>query len=304
MILEKDINSAFSAAISPFKEIVAYEALWLKKNATFKTLSNLFKSSPGSLPSDFVNSDEMEDIYPKVRALISKSQAKYKTNILINKTWDYPTRLKDAAEPVEILYYSGNIEYLKERSIAIVGARKPSEDGLKRANNIAKRLVLDGFTIVSGLAAGIDTMAHNTAISMNGKTIAVIGTPLGQVYPKDNGPLQDYIAENHLLVSQVPFYKYSLQPPQWNRLFFPERNKTMSALTEATIIIEASDTSGTLIQAKAALQQGRKLFILESCFQNPNIKWPAKFEKLGAKRVGSYSDIISVLGANVKEVSC
>jgi DNA processing protein len=304
MILENENDLAFSSAISPFKEIVAYEALWLNKYATFKTLSNLFKQNPGSLPSDFVKPEEMDVVYPKVKDLILKSQQKYKTNILINRTWDYPSKLKDANEPVEILYYSGNIEYLKERSVAIVGSRKPSAEGLKRANNIVKRLVLDGFTIVSGLAAGIDTMAHDTAISMNGKTIAVLGTPLSQVYPKENGPLQSFIADRHLLVSQVPFYKYSLQPPKWNRLFFPERNKTMSALTEATVIIEASDTSGTLIQAKAAIQQGRKLFILESCFQDINIKWPAKFEKLGAIRVRSYSDIIDVLGKNQEDKTC
>ncbi|EFK6515218.1 DNA-processing protein DprA, partial [Escherichia coli] len=92
-------------------------------------------------------------------------------------------------------------------------------------------------------------------------------------------------------ISQVPFHRYLEQDYRSNRIFFPERNVTMSALTEATIIIEASETSGTLTQARAALAQGRKLFILESCFRNPSITWPARFEAQGAIRVRNYEDI-------------
>jgi DNA processing protein len=160
---------------------------------------------------------------------------------------------------------------------------------------MTKFLVKDGFTIVSGLASGIDTMAHSTAIENGGRTIAVIGTPLNQVYPKENEGLQKLIAKEHLLVSQVPFLRYSSQGIKGNRLFFPERNKTMSALTEATIIIEASETSGTLVQARAALQQGRHLFILDSCFHNKDITWPLRFERQGAIRVKDYEDIKKVL---------
>jgi DNA processing protein len=300
MILEKELDQDLS--ISPFKEIVAYEALWSQQKASFKTLSDLFKGHPGSVPSDFVGevSDLYKELYPKVKKLVANDNLNYKTNLLINKTVDYPKKLKDALEPVEVLYYSGNIEYLQTRSVAIVGSRNPSSEGLIRAKTISQLLVKDGFTIVSGLAKGIDTMAHESAMAVKGRTIAVIGTPLNKVYPKENAGMQKYIATRHLLVSQVPFYRYSLQSPNGNRLFFPERNKTMSALTEATIIIEASDTSGTLIQAKAALAQGRKLFILDSCFLKADIKWPAKFEKLGAIRVKGYSDIIDVLNADSK----
>lgn len=302
MILEQQHTSPFQNTISPFKEIVAYEALWSQQKASFKTLSNLFKQSPGSTPSDFINevSQLYQELYPKVKELILESALEYKINLLINKTLDYPSRLQDAAEPVEVLYYSGNINYLHNRSVAVVGSRKPTPEGLIRTRKITTLLVNDGYTIVSGLATGVDTMAHQTAMRLNGKTIAVIGTPLNEIYPKENADLQKYIAQNHLLVSQVPFYRYSLQSPQGNRLFFPERNKTMSALTEATVIIEASDTSGTLIQARAALQQGRKLFILDSCFQNKSIKWPEKFEKLGAIRVRDYSDIFNVLGSAIE----
>jgi len=97
------------------------------------------------------------------------------------------------------------------------------------------------------------------------------------------------------LISQVPFLKYESQDFRINRTFFPERNKTMSALTEATIIVEASNTSGSLIQARAAIQQGRKLFILNSCFENKDISWPEYYRKKGAIRVYDFNDILTNL---------
>lgn len=291
------IDNAFSSAIIPFKEIAAYEALWLESKASFKTIANLFRQNPGRLPSELIHEEFYKGLYPELKKLIQNSNVDYKANILINETFDYPMGLKDAQEQVEILYYAGNLEYLQTRGVAIVGSRNPSDNGIKRAEKITKLLVKDNFTIVSGLAKGIDAVAHKTAILQKGRTIAVLGTPLNTYYPKENSKLQNFIAHHHLLISQVPFVRYSKQSPFGNKLFFPERNKTMSALTEATVIIEASDTSGTLIQAKAALQQHRKLFILDSCFQNPNISWPAKFEKQGAIRVKEYEDIIGRLNA-------
>jgi DNA processing protein len=154
-----------------------------------------------------------------------------------------------------------------------------------------RELVKDNFTVVSGLAAGVDTAVHETAIECDGRTTAVIGTPLSHAYPRENAELQRQIAREFLLISQVPVRRYEAQDYRMNRLFFPERNVTMSALTGATIIVEAGDTSGTLIQARAALQQGRKLFILDSCFRNPSISWPQKFADKGAFRVMDYDDI-------------
>jgi DNA processing protein len=151
--------------------------------------------------------------------------------------------------------------------------------------------VQDKFTIVSGLAEGIDTEAHNAAIAAEGETIAVIGTPLNHVYPKSNASLQERIARDHLLISQVPLERYEAQNFRVNRFFFPERNKTMSALTEATIIVEAGETSGTLVQAREAIKQKRKLFILNSCFERSDLTWPKRFEAEGAIRVREYDDI-------------
>jgi DNA processing protein len=157
---------------------------------------------------------------------------------------------------------------------------------------LVKRLVEDNFTVVSGLAKGIDTEAHRTALQHGGRTIAVIGTPLNLRYPKENSQLQDDIAGKHLVISQVPVVRYQQTPnPNVNRFFFVERNITMAALTQGTIIVEAGEISGTLVQARHALKQGRKVFILESNFKNPALTWPAKFEEQGAIRVREYEDI-------------
>jgi DNA processing protein len=156
---------------------------------------------------------------------------------------DYPERLRDAEYPVELLYFRGIWDLAETPSVAIVGTRNPSDEGKARASKLAQRLVEDNFTVVSGLAAGIDTVAHETAIACGGTTIAVIGTPLSRVYPQENGELQARIAKEHLLISQIPIIRYSQQDWRHNRSFFPQRNITMSALTRATIIVEASDTS-------------------------------------------------------------
>ena len=193
--------------------------------------------------------------------------------------------------PVELLYYQGAWELTERRCVAVVGTRKPTGDGIERADRLARELVERGFAVASGLAAGIDTAAHRAAMK-KGSTIAVIGTPLGSHYPRENRDLQDQIAREFLVISQVPVLRYRRQHvPQQNWFFFPERNVTMSALTEATVIVEASETSGTLTQARAALYQGRKLFILNSCFERSDLTWPARFEAQGAIRVREPEDI-------------
>jgi DNA processing protein len=211
--------------------------------------------------------------------------------IRLHGAGEYPEKLRDAEHPIELLYYQGYWDLVETRCIAVVGSRKPSEEGIKRAERLARLLAEDGFTVVSGLAAGVDSIAHHTAIRLGAPTIAVIGTPLSATYPRDNEELQSVIARDHLLISQVPVCRYFDQDWRINRTFFPERNVTMSALTEATIIVEASDTSGTLTQARAALKQKRKLFILDSCFEVEGLKWPHTYEKRGAIRVKDYDDI-------------
>lgn len=175
-------------------------------------------------------------------------------------------------------YVSGDLSLLTEgRRVSIVGTRNPTVEGQSRARAITKELVRHDITIVSGLALGIDTVAHTTAIDEGGKTIAVLGTPLDQPYPIQNSGLFEKIAEDHLAISQfrsgVSFQKKN----------FPMRNRTMALISDATIIIEAGNKSGTLHQGWEALRLGRLLFILESVVNNSELDWPAEMVKYGAQ---------------------
>jgi DNA processing protein len=297
-IYSAEMSSALASslpAISPLLEMGSYEALWAEKGASFKTVAERFRTHPDSLPSDFVMSTIAEDFGKRALSILTKAGVT-RFGVRVNGAGEYPEKLRDAAHPVELLYYQGWWDLVNSPCVAVVGTREPSDEGKRRAEKITKSLVQDGFTVVSGLAKGIDAIAHRTAIESAGRTIAVIGTPLSHSYPKENKELQQEIAEDFLLLSQVPVYRYSTQDWRVNRLFFPERNITMSALTLGTVIVEAGETSGTLVQARAAIHQGRKLFILDSCFNKPGLTWPSRFEKLGAIRVRDYEDVRRHLG--------
>ena len=283
------------APISPQREMGAYESLFLEDGMTFKRLAERFAADPEALPSDFVGPAQAERAAQQGFEALHKAGV-HQFGVRLNKAGDYPVKLRDAKYPVELLYYQGAWELSEMRGLAIVGSRKPSIEGVRRAERLARECVGQGFAVVSGLATGIDTAAHTAAIATGGVTIGVIGTPIGSFYPKENRELQDLIAREHLLISQVPVLRYAVQPFPQKRLYFPERNATMSALTEGTIIVEAGETSGTLTQARAALYQGRKLFILDNCFHNPKITWPARFEAKGAIRVRTPDDTWKALG--------
>lgn len=283
-------------AVSPLLELGAYEALWDEKGATFKTLSERFEKERGALPSDFVSASRARAYADYVVRRFKETGVTH-FGVRVHGAGEYPDKLRDAAHPVEVLYYRGYWDLVYSRSVAIVGTRNPSPEGRSRTRKLVRSLVQDDFTIVSGLAAGVDTEAHTTALAEGGRTIAVIGTPLSFAYPRTNAELQEKIGRDFLVISQVPVQRWEKQDHRLNRFFFPERNITMSALTEATVIVEAGETSGTLIQARAALAQKRKLFILDSNFSKPGLTWPHRFEEKGAIRVRSYEDVKRHLSA-------
>jgi len=283
-------NGLESRSISPFREFGAYEALWAEQGTTFKSIAELFHKNPGAVPSHFVSVEKGKEFASKALEILNRANVE-SFGIRIHGAGEYPKKLRDARYPIELLYFQGWWDLAETPSVAVVGTRNPTEEGKARAAKLVKCIVEDNLTVVSGLARGIDSIAHRTAMSLSGRTIAVLGTPLSKSYPKENSELQNEIAKKFLLISQVPICRYSVQGPKGNRFFFPERNITMSALTDATIVVEAGETSGTLIQSRAALSQGRKLFILDSCFRNSALTWPEKFERLGAIRVKEYEDI-------------
>ncbi len=285
-------------AVSPYKEVVSYELLYAKKGTSLKKMADLTVKA-GRLPSEAVSYEygllpfSEEDIDP-VREYVSSKLGKF--SVAINNTQSWPDKLADSERPTPLFYYQGDIGLAESRSVSIVGSRKASEAGKRRAFQMARDLVKSGITVVSGLAKGIDTAAMASAISNGGKVIGVIGTPIDEVYPKENKDLQEVVAKEHLLISQVPFYKYSIQPFKTRRFYFPERNELMAAISDATIIIEASDTSGTLTQARACQHQGRKLFILKSCYEDSSTDWPKKWAKKPNVYVVDSSDsVISIL---------
>jgi DNA processing protein len=188
----------------------------------------------------------------------------------------YPDLLKQINRPPQVLFTRGNLDLLKTDCVSVVGSREVSREGVLRAQKIAIALAANGYTLVSGLARGVDTAAQTATIKAGGKTIAVIGTPIHQAYPRENTSLQNKIAEGHLLVSQFP----PQQPV--SKFNFPQRNYTMCGLSWATVIVEASETSGALYQARACIQEKRKLFIMKSLLENKLLKWPRTYVEKGA----------------------
>jgi DNA processing protein len=161
--------------------------------------------------------------------------------------------------------------------VSVIGTRQVSEMGIKRTRDLVNMLVKRDVVIVSGLALGVDSCAHEAAIKAGGKTIAVLGTPLDQFYPKENEKLQRKIMDEHLAISQFPVGS-TVQKKN-----FPIRNRTMALISHATVIIEAGEGSGTLHQGWEALRLGRPLFLLESLTKQHDLKWPKEMMSYGAQ---------------------
>lgn len=280
--------------VDPYDEALAYEYLYSIPHSSLKTISEQTVNR-GVLPTEAL--DEiivLQDEYSKVKTFFDDRLGSF--DVAVNNTPSYPSRLAVANERVPLIYYRGNINLIDKKSVSVVGARAASAEGCARAARLAKILAQNGIAVVSGLAAGIDTAALTSCIEHGGSVIGVIGTPIDEVYPKQNIGLQQEIARNHLLVSQVPFYRYAHQPFNSKRQYFRERNVTMAAISNATVIVEASDKSGSLIQASACIKQGRDLFIMKSCLNNPNITWPKRFVDAGAHILDEPDDILQMIG--------
>jgi DNA protecting protein DprA len=189
-----------------------------------------------------------------------------------------------------IVFYAGNLGILENRAVSVVGSRDVTRDGRRRAAEVARDLAMAGVTIVSGLAKGVDTTALTSAISNGGRVAAVIGTSLDKAYPAENAKLQRQIYSNHLLMTPFQVGRRAL------RSNLPVRNRMMAAITDATVIIEASDASGVLHQAAECIRLGRWLFITNSVAQDRALSWPKKF--LGRPKVDVFSsteDIINTM---------
>jgi DNA processing protein len=190
----------------------------------------------------------------------------------------------------ERLFACGDVGLLRAMPrVAVVGSRKASLPGRKRVERLVSGLVEHGVVIVSGLAAGIDTAAHEETLKRGGRTIAVLGTPLDEVHPAANASLQLRLMTEHLVVTQFPLGHPTL------RSNFPRRNRTMALLCDASVIVEAGESSGTLSQGWEALRLNRPLFILKSVFETSKLTWPGEMQEYGALVLEDLDQILDVL---------
>ena len=207
---------------------------------------------------------------------------------LTPKDYDYPALLKEIPDPPKILYAMGNRKLLTDSSqaLAVVGTRKMTVYGKTAAYNIVFALAKLGVTIVSGLASGIDTVAHQAALAANGKTIAVLASGVDVVYPPENKDLYREISKKGLLLSEFP--PGTLPKPQ----YFPQRNRIVSGLCLGVLVVEGPLKSGSMITAKLALDQGREVFAVPGPITSPNSRGPSYLIKNGASVAESAEDIM------------
>jgi DNA processing protein len=213
--------------------------------------------------------------------------------------WDddaYPVLLRRIGNPPAALYIDGDPGCLWQPQIAVIGSRNPTAGGLDHARDFAGTLARQGMTITSGLASGIDTAAHQAALDAGALTIAVNGTGLDQVYPSSSSAVADRIRQQGAMVSELPLGT----PPRPQH--FPSRNRIISGLSLAVLVIEAGLNSGTLITARKAAEQGREVFALPGSLNNPMAKGCHRLIREGARLVETTADIMQELGPVAAEL--
>lgn len=214
------------------------------------------------------------------REAVKRIQSKYTTII----SDDYPEALKEIACPPFVLFYHGDLNILKNKCIGIIGKRVPSEYGASVTDKIVCDLVKNEYTIVSGMALGVDTLAHRAALNNKGKTVAVLGSGINYCYPKRNRELYVSLKNDHLIISEHP-NDYVPQAKD-----FPTRNRLISGLSESVVVTEAERRSGTMITVGHALDQGKEIYCIPSRITDP-IGCNLLIQQ-GAKLVLNVNDII------------
>ncbi|MBU8877818.1 DNA-processing protein DprA [Bacillus sp. FJAT-29790] len=203
---------------------------------------------------------------------------------------EYPALLKETYQPPWVLYAKGDLSLLiKDIHLAVVGSRQHTAYGENSINYLFPKLIEKGVVIVSGLAAGIDTIAHHSAINHGGKTIAVIAGGLYHIYPHTNKKLASEMMRNHLIISEYP---PDTRPTRWQ---FPMRNRVISGMSKGTLIVQAKSKSGSLITANYAVQEGRDVFALPGSIFSPYSMGTNELIQQGAKLVNTPEDILEEL---------
>ena len=199
---------------------------------------------------------------------------------------EYPDRLRMIADPPPVLYAKGAMVAEDERAVAVVGSRSASDYGRRIARDLARGLVASGFTVVSGMARGIDGAAHDSALRADGRTIAVLGSGVERAYPPEHDVLHRRIAENGAVISELPV---GVKPMAFN---FPARNRLISGISLGIVVVEATEKSGSLITAAAALEQGREVFAVPGEAGASRSRGSHQLIRQGAKLVETVDDIV------------
>jgi DNA processing protein len=268
----------------------------------FARLVKRFGSAENSLGASVAEMTQVEGIGEITAGKIARSRDtfnvakelqladKYKTVLICWDDLRYPPALKSIYDPPPILYVRGSLDRGDALSAAIVGSRRCSAYGSEQASRFGYLLASAGFTVVSGLARGIDTAAHRGALSAKGRTIAVQGCGLANVFPPENDKLAELITQSGAVVSELPM---GYEPLAEN---FPARNRIIAALSLATLVVEAGHNSGAILTAKAALEYDRDVMAVPGKIDSPLSGGCHKLIKEGARLVDSMDDILDALG--------
>jgi DNA processing protein len=218
---------------------------------------------------------------------------RYKVKAFACEDPGYPAKLKEIYDYPPVLYVRGNLPVQDEPCLAVVGTRRPTIYGRQVTEEIVADLARSKITIVSGLARGIDSVAHRAALDTGGKTIAVFASGLDIVYPGENAKLAQSIMEQGALVSEYPL---GVRPKAEN---FPLRNRIMSGLSLGVLVVEAGERSGALITAHQAVEQNREVFAIPGSILSPTSKGTNRLIQEGAKLVRDYADILEELNLTI-----
>ncbi|MGQ9673199.1 MAG: DNA-processing protein DprA [Candidatus Aminicenantales bacterium] len=269
-----------------------------KIRAHFENLEAIFNASPEELMAFGLEEE-------KARVLVSPSLikdagrvvewiAKKGYFVLTRADADYPQALLEIFDPPEVIYGAGDRKILNDPAVAIVGARRPTAYGRAMAEKLAKDLAACGLVIISGLAVGIDSLAHWGALG-EGKTIAVLGSGLDHIYPRENKALFRKIAERGAVITEFP---PALPPFSFH---FPLRNRIISGLSLAVVVVEAAERSGSLITARLALEQGREVMAVPGNVTSPLSRGCHWLIKSGAKLVETWEDVVEEFSSPLRE---
>ncbi len=264
-------------------------ALFIRLLARFHSPSNVLRASRGALE---------EVVGPKLAQRITqytdvadvdgqqRAMAEYDASVITMEDPAYPLRLAEIYDPPLLLFVRGALLEQDQYCVAIVGTRRASPYGLRMAEKFGRELAARGITVVSGMATGIDTAAHRGALSAGGRTIAVLGNGVDVVYPNQNADLMQRITQQGAVVSQ---FSMGTKPSPGH---FPYRNRIISGMSQGTLVVEAPLTSGALITARQAAEQGREVFAVPGQVGITNSQGPHSLIREGAKLVETVEDIL------------